>query len=313
MNTNEHLLNKTINTNNLLQRFGKKNIFLFIWGVFVLYIIYGTLFPFHFSCSLENFFHNLENANLRPFSYGIGFLDGRADTIANVLFFFPYGFFLYLIQRHKSIRLIILSALCFSLIIEFIQLFSVSRSSSANDVFCNTLGAGIGVVVARYIYHHFNARIEESLEFIFAQPLLIYLILYSLFICLLKLFPYDIAIDTVNINKNVKDMIDIIPSKFNVNSIIMNHKSNFFLFIPFSFFLFFYLKRHTSLNATLNTLILGSIFSLLVEFCRLFILGITVIILGIVDSIVGVLIGNWIAFLFWRYILNSRSKNGRIS
>lgn len=293
MNTNEH-------GNNLLQRFGKKDIFLFIWGVFVLYIIYGTLFPFHFSFSSENFFHNLENANLRPFSYGIGFLDGRADTIANVLFFFPYGFFLYLIQRHKSISLIILSALCFSFMIEFIQLFSLSRSSSANDIFCNTLGTGIGVVVARYIYYHFNAKIEEFLEFIFERPLLIYLILYSLFICLLKFFPYDIAIDIENINKNIKDMIDIIPSKFNINSIIMNHKSNFFLFIPFSFFLFLYLKKHTSLNATLNTLIFGSIFSLLVEFCRLFILGITVIILGMVDSIVGVLIGNWIAFLFWK-------------
>jgi hypothetical protein len=77
-----------------------------------------------------------------------------ADFLRNILFFVPYGIlFSTIILRKWTIGyfptfvLVILAGSLFSLTIEFLQLFHSTRSSVITDIFGNTLGSGLGVLI----------------------------------------------------------------------------------------------------------------------------------------------------------------------
>jgi glycopeptide antibiotics resistance protein len=72
-----------------------------------------------------------------------------ANVVGNVLLFLPLGAALGLLGLRR--RAATLAGFCLSAAIETTQLFIPGRTTSADDVLCNTLGAFVGcVLVSRW-------------------------------------------------------------------------------------------------------------------------------------------------------------------
>jgi VanZ family protein len=105
---------------------------------------------------IPRFHHVLQKSILiapwRDFSLSLAQI---ADLAINVLGFLPFGFFLFLyrsaVKPHRRLANALIAVLlgaAVSLSIELIQVFLPSRSSSATDLFCNTGGTLLGVLLA---------------------------------------------------------------------------------------------------------------------------------------------------------------------
>lgn len=84
----------------------------------------------------------IEEINLVPFNSS-----GVITYILNVIMFMPLGFLLPLIwDQCRSLRKVFFVGLCFSLSIEFCQLFN-HRATDINDLMMNSLGAVLGYLI----------------------------------------------------------------------------------------------------------------------------------------------------------------------
>lgn len=124
-------------------------ILLVLW---VLFIIYGTTIPFDFQFDAATASHGWAHAQLRVFGFTGPHHVSRTDLFSNVLLFCPLGFLVFLSARRRSLAwpssllCALLCGLGLSLAVETLQLFSPLRTTSASDLFTNTLGAGVGAV-----------------------------------------------------------------------------------------------------------------------------------------------------------------------
>ncbi len=126
-----------------------------IWGLVLaaLFIVYETLLPFSFSFTREQLAEGLERATFVLFYGPYGIRSGRADLLGNVLLFGPLGFFLALApvaRRSGRARWFALTGLgCgLSCVVETLQLFSPYRFTQTTDLFTNTVGTLLGVLLA---------------------------------------------------------------------------------------------------------------------------------------------------------------------
>lgn len=116
----------------------------------LLLILAVTLFPYDFA-----FKENASKINYRFLTSEFFKLRNFYDLITNVLLFFPFGFtFSCLTQRKrfpgiKILGFTLLTSFCLSFIIEVLQLFIPSRSSSLFDIGSSILGAFIGFLCFR--------------------------------------------------------------------------------------------------------------------------------------------------------------------
>ena len=109
-----------------------------ILGIYVLFILYETLM-----------FREIGDTrtNLKLFSYAGKFLTDfttREGVINNIWLFIPFGTGLYAMFRRKRVWV---AALFFSVAIELIQYFTGLGIAELDDVFGNTLGGAIGVMM----------------------------------------------------------------------------------------------------------------------------------------------------------------------
>ena len=81
------------------------------------------------------------------------------DVFINIVGFIPFGFFFYAFlnnikkaSRAKNYLFAIFLGGGISLVIELIQVYLPTRSSSITDLICNTLGISIGIVLFQYFY-----------------------------------------------------------------------------------------------------------------------------------------------------------------
>jgi VanZ family protein len=77
------------------------------------------------------------------------------DMLVNLLGFVPFGFFVFHYRRLARpesrpwhVIWVCLAGAALSLAIELVQVWLPNRSSSATDLFCNTLGTGLGAFIA---------------------------------------------------------------------------------------------------------------------------------------------------------------------
>ncbi len=116
---------------------------IFIFSLLLILVV--TLFPYDFA-----FRENASKINYRFLASEFFKLRNLYDLITNVLLFFPFGFaFSCLMQRKrfagiKTLSFTLLTSFCLSFIIEILQLFVPSRSSSLVDIGASILGAFIG-------------------------------------------------------------------------------------------------------------------------------------------------------------------------
>jgi VanZ family protein len=122
-----------------------------IWYIVILFIAYGSLYPFNFDLSRP-----------LPDDLGAWLLNWqqrtiRSDVIANILLFIPYGFFgaLTIQQKQKrypllSIMVMLAVGILFAFCLQFIQFYLPSRVSHAADALLNAVGLLIGISLAAY-------------------------------------------------------------------------------------------------------------------------------------------------------------------
>ncbi|NVJ68553.1 MAG: VanZ family protein [Gammaproteobacteria bacterium] len=122
-----------------------------IWFVVILFIAYGSLYPFNFD------FERALPTDLLAWLGNWQQRTIRSDLIANILLFIPYGFFgALLIQQDKrrypilSVIWLILLGIGFALLLQFLQFYLPSRVPHAADALVNSVGILLGISMAAY-------------------------------------------------------------------------------------------------------------------------------------------------------------------
>ncbi len=121
--------------------------------VYSAFVFYGTLFPFVFN----GYLYQRPKEGLYPFYwiFTLGEYNGRADIVANIIFFIPLGYFLgkLLYGFPKLILFLIGGFYCFFLtgLVEYLQLYVPHRHTSVLDIITNIGGGILGLVFASYL------------------------------------------------------------------------------------------------------------------------------------------------------------------
>lgn len=119
------------------------------------------------------------NFNFVPFRY---MFTAITSTILNVILFFPFGFFLFLIWkpfRHPCLNL--LFGLFVSTAVETLQIFTL-RATDINDLITNTLGTFFGWMLAwllpRRYPRHFPDGSRNEISIVFGVVLFVMFFLH---------------------------------------------------------------------------------------------------------------------------------------
>jgi VanZ family protein len=172
----------------------RSSIFWFSVG-YLLLIVYGSLLPFHlndlsFSAALANFRH------IPLLELGV---ESRADLVANLLLYIPFGLLLcgsiaganpgpLLLATGALVSLLIAATVALG--VEFTQQFFAPRTVSLNDLLAELAGSIIGIV----LWPVAGIRLVHLIRRIFrggANARNAALIAYALGFAVLSIFPYD--------------------------------------------------------------------------------------------------------------------------
>ncbi|HEX7972759.1 MAG TPA: VanZ family protein [Thiobacillus sp.] len=185
--------------------------------VYTAFVIYGSLVPLKFHALPWD--EAVARFGAIPFLHlGIG---SRADWVANLLLFIPLTFLWMGVlsaggQRQRAVLAtlaLIPAAIALSVGIEFAQLFFPQRTVSQNDIFAESLGGLVGVLVwwgtgRRFVdwlqawqHNHARAALAERLAWVYLAGVLFYNVL-----------PLDLTISAVEIFHKWQDgKVNLIP------------------------------------------------------------------------------------------------------
>jgi VanZ family protein/O-antigen ligase len=163
--------------------------------IYLAIIVYGSLLPFHWNgLSLSAAWANFQHIPL--LKLGVA---SRADLVANLLLYIPFGLLLcgWLVGENRQPRLMsigmllsLLLSLTVALGVEFIQQFFAPRTVSLNDIFAELAGAILGIALWPVIGKHLT-RLPQTIANGGTQAREGILIAYALLYAVLSLFPYD--------------------------------------------------------------------------------------------------------------------------
>ena len=174
---------------------------------YVFFIIYGTLIPFNFSA--EFWVRNIHAIEWVPFFRLDGSRASFPDLVQNVLFFLPFGFLASLVLPIKKsfwyILLIVLAGGLLSSAVEFLQLFTVDRTTSSTDILANMLGTALGcfaVTVAEPCVRRLSADVSLPRD---VPSELVCTCFFALVLVIIgMLIPFDFTLDFGNFKAQVK-------------------------------------------------------------------------------------------------------------
>lgn len=163
-------------------------------GFVIVFIIYGSLFPFDFRDQPESFDTLLSRAN---------WLGNTADALDNFLLFVPLGLALAICFQRLRGRLVAaaLAILTLGLGIQVIQLYLPSRTASLSDVLWNGMGLLAGLLVASAVRQWLGKRLAAPVT---ANPFALLLVL--LWFCY-ESFPFVPTLDYGLLRDHVKSAI----------------------------------------------------------------------------------------------------------
>jgi VanZ family protein len=167
-------------------------------------IVYGSLVPFQYrpvswQQAVESFAH------LKWFDLGV---EARADWVANLVLYLPFGFFACGALGRRSLALgIVLAALfgvSLAIGVEFAQIWAAPRTVSLNDVVAESAGTIIGVVIWTVAGPRLIRAVSTTLAGgrpAVAAALTLYLLAYAF----LALFPFDFLVSREEIAARLAD------------------------------------------------------------------------------------------------------------
>ena len=140
-----------------------RRLFLLLWLSYAFFVVYVTTLPFDFDPSIEHARGRIAGVSRNPFVSADGSRASLSDMLQNVVLFVPFGGLtaLALLARPRRFGgqaggasrvplLVLTSALAgfgLSAAVETLQLFTIDRVPSLNDVFTNTVGGLSGGIV----------------------------------------------------------------------------------------------------------------------------------------------------------------------
>jgi len=180
---------------------------------YTIFIIYGTSLPLDFTADTEIITFNIQ----RFFSVfnGDHLFSRNNDVFVNILFFIPFGLFLFSVMYHKSESKISLWTLFWitatgfslSLFVETIQFFTPARHASVSDVLTNTLGTFIGTTLGFLLLKKgYREKIHLFSEKFLNDPSAIILILYIIILLISGLAPFDVNLSPPRISIKIQKL-----------------------------------------------------------------------------------------------------------
>ena len=126
----------------------------------VLVIAYGSLYPFSFQSRAGSPLRNLAG------TYGLP--DSRADILANILLYLPFGFFATQALRRRAavfqVAAVTFAGMALSTAMELLQFYVPGRDSSLADVGSNTLGSLLGACAGVLLAGRFGLSVLQPLR-----------------------------------------------------------------------------------------------------------------------------------------------------
>ena len=181
---------------------------------YVFFTLYNTLIPFSFDFGFADLADRLSRVSLTPY-----FVDGKrvalTDIVGNIILFIPFGFFFYMLRfyRRENLPIFIttIAGAGLSLTIEFLQLFIQSRDTAIHDLINNTLGSGIGAVVAS-IYAAKIADVSRKLfyEILDSKPYLLIIVFIAIAQFISAVMPFTVSISVSAVWENIKEA-NVVP------------------------------------------------------------------------------------------------------
>ncbi len=162
---------------------------------YLLLIVYGSLLPFH----LNDLSLSAALANFRHIPFMELGVESRADLVANLLLYIPFGLLLcgsiagakpgpVLLATGALVSLLIAATVALS--IEFTQQFFAPRTVSLNDIFAELAGSILGIA----LWPVMGVRLVHLIRSVFrggANARNAVMIAYALCFAVLSIFPYD--------------------------------------------------------------------------------------------------------------------------
>lgn len=181
------------------------------------FILYGSLVPFDYH---SRTWADVTEAFRWAMTKRLVF-ESRSDAVANVMLGVPVGFFVLgwtCVDRLAPMREIVLGVvflpLCmiFSGFVEFLQLYSPTRTCAASDVLMQALGVVIGMAV----WIMAGQKLTEQARRIWAGPEIggaagRILILYLVLLAFVQALPLDLTLSPKDIYKCFRDRVVYVP------------------------------------------------------------------------------------------------------
>jgi VanZ family protein len=172
-----------------------------------LFIVYGTLLPFRFVTDPLFVQNKLSRVTLNPLiSPDTGRRVSVPDVAQNVLLFLPFGVFGVLAldrsRTRKPATVLTTAALAvaLSVIVEALQLFTIDRTTSFEDVVSSTIGALAGAVVCYPVASRWaRSGLASRADALIDLPAFYPMVAVSLLVTATTLAPFDITLDVGNV------------------------------------------------------------------------------------------------------------------
>jgi len=234
----------------------------FLWFLYGVFILYGTLIPFNLCLNIACIKSNMSAISWLPFIDADGTRASIPDIVQNILFFIPFGFLGYFScsnsnKLKRAVQVTFYGAIL-SLFVELCQLFTLDRTTSVTDLVTNTTGTLIGAFVASTVTLFMKQRLTDQRDHRKqAQWATFILLVAFVFIVLAELQPFDFTLDVGQVGSRIKALINN-PVHFHMP--LTNEGVTFLQFFLFGLSFSIYLKN----KAIKNYMLKGGLYACLI-------------------------------------------------
>ena len=135
--------------------------------LYLLFLFYVTYKPFNFNPTYSVFVEQIEHFLHTILALKETILATKSDVIANIIVFIPFGSLIYWYKWEKKNfqnaikwKEVLIWVLGTTVLIEFGQLFLLSRHPSITDIITNTIGGMVGFFIANHLINNYNKFIR---------------------------------------------------------------------------------------------------------------------------------------------------------
>ena len=245
-------------------------IFKILWGIYALFIVYGTIIPFNLVPSNEIVLSNYDKISWIPFIDPDGSRASIPDVVQNILLFLPFGVFGFLSMNQRiwrSIFIATVSGALLSISVEILQLFTIDRTTSTTDLVTNTTGAFLGALTAAFTLDLLSKAItshslQKHIQIKFFFPLLI--------ACLIaaagSLHPFDFTLDVGSLWSKIKFLAN---QPINFNAVLSDEGVVFIRFFLLAFVCSLCFREWLYPNSAIKGIIFSTLIGLALEGCQI--------------------------------------------